>query len=391
MADDAQQPVRQRVELRLPENYKQVDETVWEELEKHLFTGFLTSTSTIVGQSFVFKTLNHNELRLVEFMKPTRVSAPEARAHFRTAFIAHSIFIVNGSNALFDRPRHINKLIRTVAKLQPRVQEKILESLASLNQRAARLYPLVEVYSYENRSRFKWFHTRGTPVHSDGSTGVPGTGDLGMNLCQQTWTALSQMIDHREDMEREWSNAKFIGGCFAGKGVRSIDERDRGRLERERVDREELKIKVLFKYLNRSEDGREMEEVINLPDGRKATVAKKFKAESAEELLTELSAALSGEKDYHDLVIEKKRQEFFERSKELEVQRNAYLRRPELPVNGPAVGGGGSRILGGRAEADAYLKKMNEIRIRQAEAAQRQAHAPDENSESSDGGGEGES
>jgi hypothetical protein len=210
-----------------------------------------------------------------------------------------------------------------------------------------------------------------------------------MNMCQQTWTALCQMIDHREDMEREWANAKFIGGCFAGKGVRQIEERDRGRLEQERVDREELKIKVLYRYLNRTEDGKDPEEFIKLPDGRTASVAKRFKAESAEELASELSAALSGEKDYHDLVIERKRQEFIERSKELDLQRNAYLRRPELPVNGPAVGGGGSRILGGRAEADAYLKRMEEIRVKQAQAAQLQmAKGLEENS---DGGEEGES
>lgn len=390
MAGEDMQPApRRRVEIRVPENYKQVDESVWEELEKHVFTGFLTSTSTIVGQSFVFKTLNHHELKLIDFMRPGRASASEGRAHFRAAFIAHSVFFVNGQNVLFDRPKHISKLVRTVSKLQPRVQDKIIEALAALNERAARLYPLVEVYAYENRSRFRWSYVRGVPVHDDVNTGVPGTGVLGMNLCQQTWTALCQMIDRREEMEREWSNAKFIGGCFAGKGVRSIDERDRGRLEKERVDREDLKMKVLYRYLNRTAGGKDPEEVISLPDGRKASVAKKFKAESAEELANELSAALSGEKDYHDLVIERKRQEFVERSRELELQRNSYMRRPELPLSAPSVGGGGSRILGGRAEADAYLKRMEEIRVRQAEAAQRQqARGPEE---SSDGGGEGES
>jgi len=389
MSTEKPQPsARRRVEIRVPETYKKIDETVWEELEKYLFCGFLTSVSTVVGQPFVFKSMNHNELRLVEFMKPGRASVPEARSFFRTAFIAHSIFFVNGQNALFDRPRHIGRLVKTVSKIPAPVQEKILSSLSSLNERASNLYPLVEIYVYENRSRFKWLHTKGSPIHSGLHTGIPGTDELGMNLCQQTWTSLSRMIENREEMERDWSNAKFIGGCFAGKGVKAIEERDRGRLETERVEREELKLKVLFRYLNRGTDNKEPEETITLPDGRKASVAKKFKAESAEELAEELSAALSGEKDYHDLVIERKRAEYQERAKTIELQKNSYLRRPEMEARGPSIGGGGSRILGGRAAADAYMKRMDALRLDQAESAQRQMveGAKQSSDEGEDGG-----
>jgi hypothetical protein len=351
---------KSKVTITVPDTYRKVSDDVWQELENFLYVGFLTATSIVQGQSFIFKTTNQLELRLINYIRLTDTSSLAKKNIFRSQFIAYSIFMINGRNALFERPRHIDRMITAISRLPAVMQDKILENIAALNERAVRLYPLVEVYAYENRSRFKWMHTRLSPVHSSLNTGIPGTDELGMNLCQQTWVALNHIIDRREEMEREWSHAKFIGSCFAGKGIRSIDERDRSRLEKERVDREELKIKVLHRYLNRTSASEDPEELIVLPDGRKASVTKKFKAETAEELAAEMSSAVSGLKDYHDLVIEAKQKEMRERAIMINRERMKMYSAPQLS---PGVQSStGSRILGGKAEADAYIKRMQELR-----------------------------
>jgi hypothetical protein len=278
--------------------------------------------------------------------------------------------MANGSNVLFDRPRHIDKLFKLITRLSDVVQNKIIENLSILNERSTHLYPLVEIYAYENRSRIKWAYTKSSPIHSPLNTGMPGTDQIGMNNCQQMWTALSQIIERRDEIEREWQHAKFIGSCFAGKGIRSIDERDRGRLEKERVDREELKMKVLYRYLNRNNtvDGKEPEALITLPDGRKAFVAKKFQAETAEELAREMSAVVSGEKDHHDRVME---------SETLRMQKRAEIiskERNRLIYSSPSYEGmsqGGSRIVGGKIEAEALLQRMREAKETQRQAIAR--------------------
>ena len=374
-----------KVKIVVPEIYKQVDESVWQELETFLYTGFLTSPAVVQNQSFVFKTLNPYELRNIQFMRPSGDSLPESSANFRNAFVAHSVFMVDGNNALFERPRHINRLIKAVSKLTVKVQDNVIENLAALNERAALLLPLVEAYAYENRSRYRWLQVRGQAVHAPISTGIAGTEELGMNLCQQTWVALNHIIDRQDEVERDWQNAKFIGSCFAGKGIRAIEEKDRGRRERERTDREDLKMKVLYTYLNRKvgKDVEHEEPVpVQLPDGRFAHVVKRFKAESAEELAAQLSASLSGDMDYHDMVIEAKLKQVQQAAEQKEAFKRSLISRE--PIFSP-IAGGSARILGGKAEADAYVKRMKELTREQIERAAKQEALNDR--QSSDGRG----
>lgn len=366
-----------KVKIEVPEAYKQLHEGVWEELEKYLFTGFLVNPASVSDHSFVFKSLNHYEVKNIEFMKPAKSAPADAKSHFRNCFIAYSVFMVDGVNVLFERQRNINRLIKIISKIPPPVQEKIVAHLASLNARAHRLYPLTEVYVHENRSRYRWMQVQNIPVHAALATGIAGTDELGMNYSQQTWIALNRVLDRRDEMERDWSNAKFIGSCFAGKGVRAVDDRDRARLERERVEQEDKKMRVLHAYLNRLPTGEDPPQVTQLPDGRTATVVKKFAADSVEELADQLSAALSGEKDHHDVVVERRIKQLRDRARAIETTRNRIYSMPVAPGAAMAAQGalGGSRVLGGKKEADAYIARIEAMRAEQIEAGKRAASA----------------
>ncbi len=378
---------RPRVEIQIPEQYVAMDEGVWEDLEVYLYQGFLTSSAHLVNKTFVFKTLNHSELRLIRMTRPLAVSAPEAQDLFRAQFIAYSIFMIDGENTLPDRHRHINRLVRTISKIERSSQVKIVENLAALNEKATRLHPLTEVYIHENRSRFRWMHVQQAPVHSPVNTGIYGTEELGMNYCQQAWTALNRLVDYKEDMEREWSNAKFIGSCFAGKGVRPIDERDRARKEREKTELQELKMEVLKGYLNRvSGKVRGIEKQIQLPDGRMAVVEKEFRAKDVAELRDQLSAALSGEKDHHDLVVDAHMAKLKDRASQIDHAKSLIHRLPASPnlQDRPMVAG--ARILDGKDEADALITRLRRLQVEQMEKYYRQIPGDVESSDEDSGG-----
>ena len=204
-----------------------------------------------------------------------------------------------------------------------------------------------------------------------------------MNQCQQLWTAMNHILDRKDDMERDWQNAKFIGSCMAGKGIRTIDEKDKMRHEKERIEREDLKMSVLHAYLNRRSGVAEADKPkVQLPDGRWMEVVPgnqmdgKWRAETAEELAEQLESALAGEKDFHDLVIESKEKELRARAKAIESYQRSLFNGPSIPIpeeNHPGSPGlhRATRIIGGKETADAYIKRMKELQIIQIGEAQR--------------------
>jgi hypothetical protein len=346
-----------RIRINVPDSYKPVDDDeVWADLETYLYQGFLTSSAHILGRTFVLKTINHHELRYVSYLKPMRTAPVDAQELHRASLIAHSVFMVDGENLLPERHRKTRRLVRVVRSLPASAQDSIIESLAALNERASLLRQLVEVFVHENRSRFRWMHIMSSPVHSQANTGVAGTDELGMNYCQQSWTALNRLLDVKEQMERDWTNAKFVGSCFASKGVRSVDEKDKARAAREKSELDDLKMKVLHGYLNRR-PGELSEPTATLPDGRRAVVAHHFKADSARELADQMEAALNSEKDHHDLVVEARLREFRERAESIDVSRQRIYHAPVILERGVPVGGS-SRVLGGKDEAEALLARL---------------------------------
>jgi hypothetical protein len=354
---------RQRIQIKIPEKYKGLDEAVWKDLEEYLFVGFLSSPANLIGNSFVFKTLNHQEIRNINYMRPP--GAAETNVQFKAAFIAYSLFVAMGRNVLFKRAENIDKLIELISKIPSAYQDKIVDNLNFLNKKAHRLHPLVEAYVHESRSRYKWLYLKKLPIHSLEATGIPGTSELGMNYCQQTWIAMNEALDEKNDAETDWNHAKFIGSCFAGKGMMSVDEQDRARKNRERQEIEENKINVLREYIGAS-SGKPVESLqgtITLPDGRRAVVEGRFKAETAEELADQLSSALSGEKDWHDKAVA----DHFRRVKvEREVMAKQSRQIAAIPnrllTAGTPTAGGGARVLN-REDADEYVKRMQALMI----------------------------
>lgn len=353
---------QRRVQIRVPEQYRDIDEAVWKDLEEYLFTGFLASRANLLGHSFVFKTLNHLEVRNIGYMRPP---GSEPSASFKAAFIAYSLFVAMGRNVLTDRAQSLHQLCELMAKVPSVYQDKILENLNALNRKANRLHPLVEAYVHESRSRYRWLYLKKLAVHSDEATGIAGTSQLGMNYCQQTWVAMNEALDRKEAIESDWNHAKFVGSCFAGKGMVSIEEQDKARRNRERQEIEEKKMQLLREYIDASA-GKPIDSdqgTVTLPDGRRAVVTGRFKAETAEELADQLSAALSGEKDWHDRMVAA----HFRR---LQAEREAVAREsrklasmPPRLANAGSAAAGGARVLDPK-DADEYVKRMQALMIR---------------------------
>jgi len=247
-------------------------------LEKLLFRGFLTCNSTINNIPIVFKTVNNLEFDRIKLYIGRR---DDIMTH-QLYFIAHSIFLLDDVNVLLDRDRNLPYIIKSLKKLPSNLLSQIAEHLTILNNLSISSGALIEAYCYEEVSRQNWMVFKGQVLNDSKMTGIGGTENIGLNTYQRMWLSLNNLEDVKITREIAWDYAKFIGSCSNPKGVRTIESQDKARRNKENDEREKIRT-----------------------GGSLSESSVKIQASSIEELMGELEHSLKGEKDWHDIVVEK--------------------------------------------------------------------------------------
>lgn len=346
----------------------EVNPEIYRDVEPLLFRGFLTVAADIADVHFVFKSLNHHELDLLRFTGHFRDGRVTDR--FWSTFIAYGVFMVDGVNILPDRERAFPDLKRLFDAFPKEAVATIVRHISEINRKANRAVPLTEAYAMETVSRYRWLQIKGMDLTSVSVTGVDGTQRLGLNWSQQLWRALNQVEDRNESYEREWENSKFIGSCFAGKGISKIYDQDNDRRRKDREERSSRKDRILREVVL----GEKPEaNVLTIP-GAQITGAR-----TVEELATQLEKDLRGEKDWHDQVIEAHEARIRDRLKE----RNAQL---ETAAKETSARYGDQMIFGETTSAEGLTPQQVQEMVSnrkqlQAQAAARMMTGPDEKTE----------
>jgi hypothetical protein len=281
-----------------PPSMPEVNPQVYRDVEPILFRGFLTAPATINGVYFVFKSLNHHELEMVRLLS----GVPRGEAYnqrFWNLFLAYAVFIVEDQNVLTDREKWIPSITKTFAELFRSSREHMVRHIAELNRKSSVASLLTECFSMETSSRFRWAQLSGLDLCSSSVTGIPGTSTLGLNWSQMMWRALNQYEDLNMRFERDWENAKFVGSCFAGKGLSKVYSQDNRRRKKETED----KISRRDRLLRHVFEGAPLEDKSTYRDGRVVMAAR-----TVEELAEQVERDLRGEKDWHDSVVQEHEQ-----------------------------------------------------------------------------------
>jgi hypothetical protein len=327
----------------------EVNPEVYKDVEPMLYRGFLTLPAEINGVPFVFKSLNHHEFALLKFYGSFDRPTPE----FWGTFLAHAVFVVGGVNILPERDRWVSKLAELFNGLPSDATARMVRYLSEVNRRASVAIHLTEAYAMETMSRYRWLQLRGLDLTSVSVTGIDGTQRLGLNTAQQVWVAINGIEDRNEGYERDWEHAKFVGSCFAGKGIQKVYNQDARRRRQEREDRMSRKDKVLRQWVL----GEEVKDGIVTGPGVVMSVSR-----SVEELTVQLEKDIRGEKDWHDRVVEEHeariRAGHIERRQQLEqVTRDSLERLPERGV----VGGGTLDQTFSIAEVEERIRRRKQI------------------------------
>lgn len=273
-------------------NYQvpEVNPEVYKDMESLLFKGFIMQPAKINGVSFVFKSLNHHEFKLLELLYDT--SDVKDLEEYYSMFLALGVVYLDHHNMLVDREKSLAELSSFFSDTPPDLKTTIIRRMSEVNRRCNRAVLLAEPYCMEAQSRMRWAQVRGFDLMSPSITGIKGTDTLGLNYGQLMWRAINYFDDLKENAEREWENAKFIASSMAGKGMQKIYNADKRRRQGdidEKVSRRE-------KVLNYA--------ILNIPMEGKAKDSGQMSApKTVSELAQQLEADLKGEQDWHDKVI----------------------------------------------------------------------------------------
>lgn len=336
-------------QLRVPE----VNPEVYRDVTPMLFRGFLTVPATINDVHFVFKSLNQHEFELI------RLSGWEGSPAFWDYFLAYAVLLVDGKNVIRDRDAWLDRLALTFHEMPRGARQKVIRYLSELNRRASDATILAEAYVMESASRFRWGQVQGLDLTQPAVTGIAGTELLGLNWAQLVWRALNYYEDMTLQTEREWEHAKFVGSCFAGKGVQKIYNQDNERRRKEhdeRIARRERILRHVFEGtpLSQEQDAR----------GRVMVHAK-----TVEELADQLEKSLRGEQDFHDRVISeweaKQRQQLEDRRQHLHelVERNEAIFEGRSILGGTTIEGLTREEVEARAQRRRQLQAQANARM----------------------------
>lgn len=313
---------------RVVEKEPEVNPEVYRDCEPLLFKGFIYQGAAINEVPFVFKSLNHHEFELIRLVAGG-LKGIKATRRFYDLFLAYGVLAIDGEFILPERERFLSEVADFFADLAGPARQQVIRQLSELNRRASVAVTLSEAYATEAYSRHRWQQLKDVDLTKPAVTGLPGTERLGFNWGQLAWIAFNRYEDLKFDLEKDWENAKFVAGAFAGKGINSVHAADRNRRKDEARERRERKDRILRHAIYGTD--------LDAPtrDGQRVVVAN-----TVEQLADQLERDLKGEKDWHDRVVEQHEQ----RQQREYQQRMAQLKRLQAEYDQKH---GDQRVTGG--------------------------------------------
>lgn len=221
--------------------------------------------------------------------------------------IAHSTWMFNGHCYLGDQTI-IPLLFEKYCQLPKQVIESLLHIVIGLNNRASKAIELVPIFCYESLSRLLWRQYQGNSYPSMRQIGLPGIENLGSNTAQRMWSSFNTIEDLNEQFEAGWSHAKFVASSMAPKGIEQMNRTDKQARETQAAKKQELFDHTYYVAM----------EILDKDDkfvGTETQLPKMVSASTEDELMAEMRRALTGEKDWHDRMIDSYKQHILDKQR----------------------------------------------------------------------------
>jgi len=268
------------------EQQKYVDEVkaeIFKYIETLIFKGFLSNKIKIDDTVLTFKTITEAEFSLIDHYLTDFDINSDKNIKTNALFLACSLYKINSESILHSKFECFDTLVNFFCELDTQTYTKLLELINNLQEIYNKLIPFVELYAYDEYSRFNW-KTIGDNLNTFKLSGIYGIENIPLNHAQKLWIYFNKFEDENENHELYYQLASLQVSGINGAFGKSIQENISKMKEEKSLSRQR---ELLF-LEHISEDN-----FYNFSDTK-----------TKEGLVEELEKQISGKKDYHDLVIE---------------------------------------------------------------------------------------
>tara|TARA_R110000824_G_scaffold41176_5_gene122805 strand:+ start:368 stop:1621 length:1254 start_codon:yes stop_codon:yes gene_type:complete len=261
---------------------------LYRDVEELIEIGFLRHTLVFDGIPVTFRSLLPQDVTRFQ----ARIHYTKTREDILRWSLAASVWMVDGFELPLD-PKS-NTAYHVYTNWLEDVPASVIINLAvvttGFQNRLGRATRLVEAFCYEPYSRSLW-RMLGRPV----------TDLKNSSLIRRMWVAHNIAEDENKADDREWSRTQSIVASMSNKAAKHIRKSIQTQDEKEENRRQ----RVIEDAVNWVIRGDEPEEVLTvMVNGEAVEVPRIHSAQTVEDLETEMRRVFSGEKDFHDMLVD---------------------------------------------------------------------------------------
>lgn len=271
-----------------------MDNYPYKDLESLLFRCFITKPYTVAGTPLLIKSLTEHEFDYINETYHYLDSEDDKLVYY----IAYSLLQIEGKSILHQREEVLDDVIEVVKDWPYELMMMIAGEMTLFRDRVRDALDLLEVYTYTDNSRMRWFSYKNKLLNDPQITGWRGTENLALSTTQLSWITLNKIEDDKSRYESINDAARFIATVFNYKGMKPINDEEMKRRKDEYNRKKDLVEKINNSYREDEKLGS------NLRDKNLVLSPEERKNMDAKDLVEELNRMKMGVKDEHDFRVE---------------------------------------------------------------------------------------
>jgi hypothetical protein len=304
--------------MSLPTTEWEQRSVYYRDIEDLIRPGFLSHSFSVKGVRLAMRSPCPSDAFMIRARAQFDLKRNYRSLDWKIWTLATCTWLIDGYSVLGET-NHAVALYEVYRTLPKGMIEHLFCIYTGLYNRMMTALKAVESYSLEDISRRRWKSLHGSSPSDESYSGVRGTRFIGMNLAQELWVALNTYEDMRLDGLNNWYQRRAaMAPHLTKKSWEHLTSKDKSDARNLREDRDQ--IKDLFYYRSMGVIGWK-EEVSTVKD------ALILKRKTTKDLQREMYQWVAGEKDEHDLAIDRYKENIRKRylKQQEEIQRKAEL------------------------------------------------------------------